>query len=197
MEGSPGGGDNLLSTVICMKITEIFGQKNGLLKHTRLILLSTDGEEIDQKGAQAFIEHHGFLLKQTKNYVFNMDSIYKYRELAILRSDRNGTIRLSDSLASGLKSLSDRLGYSFRTKKFIFGGGGTDAAQFAKIGVETASLIGISTNLIRSDLSYHTSEDVVKNVEPKAVEAVLNLAVQFILSKDKEISGPGQKQSSV
>jgi aminopeptidase YwaD len=45
----------------------------------------------------------------------------------------------------------------------------------------------LSTGLIRTGLHYHTSSDLVENIEPQAVEAVLQIAIRFILEKEKEI----------
>jgi len=63
-----------------------------------------------------------------------------------------------------------------------------DAGRFARIGVEAASLIGISTRLIRRDVVYHTSRDTVANMEPAAVEAGLNIAANFVLERDRAAS---------
>jgi aminopeptidase YwaD len=185
-KASPGAGDNLLSSVLCVKIAEAFNQNKGALKNTRLLLLSTDGEEIGQKGVRDFIKRHLKEFKKIKTYEFCMDSIYRYEDLTLLKTDQNGTVRLSGPLAKEAKTISERLGYSLKLKKIPFCGGGTDAAQFAKAGVESMSLIGISTQLIRDHLYYHTLNDIVDNIQPQAVEAALNLAVQFILYKDSE-----------
>ncbi len=185
--GAPGAGDNLLSSVMCVKIPEIIKQINGPLKNTRLVLLSTDGEEIGQKGSQSFIKHYINEIKKVKTYVFNIDSIYKSEDLAFLKSELNGTIKLSKSLLKELKTLSKQSGFSIKIKKFPVGGGGTDAGQFAKMGIDTVSLIGISTNLIRKDIHYHTSSDIIENIEPQSVYTALKIAVKFILKRDREI----------
>lgn len=186
-EGTPGAGDNLISSIMCAKIAKYIQHTHGRLKNTRLILLSTDGEEIGQKGSRAFVNHFKKEIKQVKTYIFNFDSIYKKEDLALLKSERNGTIKLSDSLLEEAKSLSEKFGYTIKIKNIPFGGGGTDAGQFARVGIETLSLIGISTDLIRKDIYYHTSNDIVKNIEVKALETVFNISVQFILNKDNAI----------
>jgi hypothetical protein len=91
---------------------------------------------------------------------------------------------MPDSILAEAKSLSDKLGHPIKNKKILFGGGGTDAGQFARADIEALSLIGISTDLIRKDIYYHTSKDIVKNIEDEALEAALSLAQQFILNKD-------------
>jgi hypothetical protein len=183
-KGSPGAGDNLISSVIGIKVAEIIKKNFNSFAHTRIIVLSSDGEEIGLKGIQAFINQNKDLLKECKTFVLNIDSIFKYKDLSLLTSDRNGTIKLSNQLANEIIDISNQLGYSVQKKKLPFGGGGTDAAHFAKEGIESTSLIGISTNMIRDGLYYHSANDIVENLDPAAVEATINIAVNFVLYKD-------------
>jgi aminopeptidase YwaD len=183
-KGSPGAGDNLVASVMGIKIAEIVKRRLTPPARTRIVLLSTDGEELGQKGAQAFIRQNKSLLGECETFVFNMDSIYRREDLTFLTSDRNGTIRLSARLAEENAALSSRLGVAVKKRKFPFGGGGTDAARFAAAGIEAASLVGISTDFIRDRLVYHTEKDIVQNLEPEAIEAALNIAVNFILTRD-------------
>ncbi len=186
--GTPGAGDNLLSSVMCVKIPDIIKERYGSLKNTRLVLLSTDGEEIGQKGSRAFVNDYINEMTKIKTYVFNVDSIYKEEDLAFLKSEINGTIKLSEALIKELETLTNDLGFSIKAKKLPLGGGGTDAGQFAKMGIDTISLIGISTALIRKDIYYHTSNDVIENIDPQAVDNALQTVVEFVIKKDKGIN---------
>lgn len=183
-KGSPGAGDNLLSSVIGIKLAEIIKKNDSRLEHTRLIILSNDGEEIGMKGARAFIRQNKKLLDECKTYVLNLDSIYNYDDLTLFTSDRNGTINLSENLTNEIIEISNQSGYSIKKKKFPFGGGGTDAGRFAEAGIEAASIVGLATNMIRDGLYYHTANDVVENLDPKAIEAVLNIVMNFVITKD-------------
>jgi len=190
-KGSPGAGDNLISSVIGIKVAEIIKKNFNSFAHTRIIVLSSDGEEIGLKGIQAFINQNGDLLNECKTFVLNIDSIFKYKDLSLLTSDRNGTIKLSNQLVNEIIDISNQLGYNVQKKKLPFGGGGTDAAHFAKVGIESTSLIGISTNMIRDGLYYHSANDIVENLDPVAVEATINIAVNFVLYKDMILEDTG------
>lgn len=186
-KGAPGAGDNLLSSVLCLQVPQVLKRIDEPLLHTRLVLLSTDGEEIGQKGAKAFIKHYREEMEKIKTYVFNIDSIYTLEDLTLLRSELNGTVRLSRRLLEEVRELAGQSGFSLRMENLPPGGGGTDAGQFARIGVDAVSLIGLSTSLIRTGLHYHTSSDLVENIEPQAIEAALQIAIRFILKKEKEM----------
>ena len=56
------------------------------------------------------------------------------RELQFLTTDINSTIRLSMEMARQCKDIAAELGYATHLFAIPPGGGGTDAAEFAKIG---------------------------------------------------------------
>ena len=186
-DASPGAGDNLVSSLLLVKLAELFhpGGPETALRHTRLVLLSTDGEENGQKGSRHYALTHQADFRKTETFFLSLDGLYRLRDLAFLTTETNGMVRLSGALtAEGMRIASD-LGYAAKAGPIPFGGGGTDAGRFARAGVEAASLIAISTQPIRRDIVYHTSRDTVANVEPEVVEAGLNIAANLILEKDK------------
>jgi hypothetical protein len=80
-----------------------------------------------------------------------------------------------------------QLGHHTEKKPITVGGGGTDAAEFARIGVPATTLIGMENQFIRDGLYYHTMEDTVDNIDPAAVRAGLEIVAGFIFKKDSEL----------
>ncbi len=186
---SPGAGDNLNACAMAVKVAEYFAaqrQAGRPLSHTRLVFLSTDGEEAGQRGAIAYAERHTSELTALPTYVFNVDSVYKLRDLAALTRDRHGTMPLSARAARECHEVAARLGYSLKETALSLGSGSTDAAAFARLGVEATSIIGVSAALGKDRLVYHTPWDTVDAIEPEAVEAVLDIAVNYIVCKDRQ-----------
>jgi aminopeptidase YwaD len=184
---SPGAGDNLNASVMAVKIAGIFAERKASgepLRHTRLVFLSTDGEEVGQRGAQAYAHCHGRELLETPSFVLNIDSVYSGRDLAVLLRDRNGTLELSAKMAGECRRIAVESGYAIKELPLPLGGGGTDASVFTLAGIESTSIIGVSTAAFAKDRVYHTSRDTVERIEPLAVEAVLDIAVNYILWKD-------------
>jgi aminopeptidase YwaD len=186
-KGSPGAGDNMVACAIGIKIAEFFGGGSAQrpLKRTRLVLLSTDGEEPGLLGAEAFVREHRDELLTVKTYVLNFDSIYRIRDLTVLTKDRNGTIRLSGFMAADLHRTAAELGCSIKMSPIVIFTGATDAARFAEIGVEASSIVGLPIPPIREQLGFHTPNDTVDNIEPEAVEVCLKIAQRYILEKDR------------
>lgn len=186
---SPGAGDNLNSTAMAITAAVHFGlsrKKGSALKQTRLIVLSTDGGEIGMRGAADYVRRHEDELLAIPTYVFNMDSVYKLDDLTLVTKDRNGTTSLSKSMAQECSRIAADLGYSPALKPISPGGGSTDAAAFARIGVESTSVIGTSASGIGKKTVYHTLQDTVEQIEHKAVEATLDIAINYVMLKDQE-----------
>jgi hypothetical protein len=190
-KGTPGAGDNLIASAMVVKLAEIFGNakklNNNMLKNTRLILLSVDAEEAGLRGARAYAKAHKDELLQIPTYQFNMDSIYNVNQIKFFTTDINGTVKLSRELAVECQEIAKELNYSAKIVPMTFGGGGTDSAEFAKIGVKATTMIAMSTELVRDNLVYHTLEDKVEYIESEAVEASLKIAYRLVQKKDEKI----------
>ncbi len=195
---SPGAGDNLNATAMAITAAVHFDlkrKKGAPLKHTRVVVLSTDGEEAGQRGAIDYVERHKADLQAVPTFVLNVDSVYTLDSLTLLTRDRNCTQRLSTKMAKECREIAAELGYSPRVMPLPPGGGSTDAAVFAKAGIESTSIIGISVSAIGNDTVYHTLEDTVDHIEPEAVEAVLDIAVNYILRRDQEVNETSLKEN--
>jgi aminopeptidase YwaD len=184
---SPGAGDNLNGTSMISGLGEYFrGERSHgrPLLHTRLVMLSTDGEEIGQRGAIEFVRGHSRELRAIPTRVLNVDSVYRVRDLTILCRDRNGTCRLSEAMVSDVLAVARGLGQELKRAPIPFGGGGTDAAAFAVAGLEAVSIVGMPMSIISTGHRYHTSRDVVEEIEVGAVAAVLEIAAGYIRMMD-------------
>lgn len=188
-KASPGAGDNLNGSSIALHIGKYFAGKKesgAALKHTRLIVLSTDGEEAGQRGAIAYSRRHREELTAVPSVVLNFDSIYTLKNLAVLLRDRHGFLPLSAPLARECIDIGAKLGYSLKAIPAPFGSG-TDAAAFAREGIEAVAMIAMPASMFAKEYIYHTMRDTVDRIEPEAVEAVFNIAINYIARKDQSL----------
>ncbi|MBU4267516.1 MAG: Zn-dependent exopeptidase M28 [Acidobacteria bacterium] len=186
---SPGAGDNLIGCAIVIKLAEIFQSVENVLQNTRIVVLLTDGEEVGQKGAKFFIKNNRELLGTAKTIVINVDSIYEYENIALLKRDRNGFTRLSKDLVNDVKMVAMELGHALKTISIPFGGGGTDGGQFARQKIKTVSIIGMPTNMFRKEIVFHTMKDRPEKISKKAVRTVIEVVSEYI--KKIEICNEG------
>jgi aminopeptidase YwaD len=191
---SPGAGDNMIAVAAANEATKIFAdlkkQGRNALKHTRIICLSVDGEESGLRGAMAFVKANLDVLKKTKTYVFNMDTLYNADKLVFFDNDLNLTVDLSKEMANECKDIATSLGYKAKVSKMPWGGGSTDAAAFGQKGIEATNLIAMELDprKLEGDMVYHTSNDKTKYIEPEVVEQTLNIIKEYILRKDRQVS---------
>jgi Zn-dependent M28 family amino/carboxypeptidase len=133
------------------------------------------------------VKQHGDELQSILAYNINMDSIYRLQDLRFLESEINGSIPLDKDIRKKCSNISKSLGYEIPSLKMPFGGGSTDAAEFAKAGIPALSIIGLDTTFTSGEVPYHTSFDTVDRIEPEAVLACMQIAEQFILDADNSI----------
>jgi putative aminopeptidase FrvX len=192
--GSPGASDNLIGCAIALQAAKAL---RGELRSTRLIVLFADGEEVGQKGARAFIRRNGKLLRDIPTSVINIDTIVDERDLTILDRDRNGLTPLSAGIAGGLKDVAADLGHRFAVKSMPLGGGGTDAGQFARAGIEAASIVGIPMDAFRGEILFHTSEDTPDRISRAAVAATIDVVREYLRRIDARPAPPRRDPSAL
>jgi len=187
-KASPGAGDDLIASSMLVELAEAFSREktNGTpLEKTRLWFVSFDGEEAGLRGSKAFVSRHKKDLTSIPTYNFNMDSIYSIRDLTLLTSDLNGFVRTSTAMAAEAKIIAEKLGYNLKLSPMPLGGGATDAAEFALGGCEAVCLIAMQTSL-KNSVAYHTSRDIVSNIDPECFGAVMKIVYHYVKMKDSE-----------
>jgi hypothetical protein len=191
---SPGAGDNMIAVALANEVTRILADRkksgDNSLRHTRIVCLSVDAEESGLRGSMAYVSRHAQELAATKSYALCFDTLYKADKLIFFNNDMNLTTDLSDSMANDLTNIAKELGYGARVARMPWGGGSTDAAAFARGGIEATCMLAFDLNVGRlpKDLVYHTLKDTTNAIEPAMVEQAINVTIDYILKKDKEIS---------
>jgi aminopeptidase YwaD len=194
--GSPGAGDNLISSMMVVGLgKEIAVRRDALLRSTRIRILSFDAEEAGLRGASAYFKAHAAELKRLPCVHLNFDSLYRLGDLQVLTSDINGAVKLSRLMVDQLIACAKECGFEMRTFGMIFGAGGTDAAESARTGIPSTSIIAISTEIVRKGLVYHTQRDTVEHIEPAAVEACMRITLRFLERLEADRAGPGSRNS--
>ena len=182
--GSPGAGDNLVSSVLAVRLGREIAQRKGeLLRGTRLRIVSFDAEEAGLRGAAAYMRRRAAAPALPCVHL-NLDSLYNLQDFQVLTSDINGSVPLSRAMVDQLLSCAEENGVPLRRFGMIFGAGGTDAAESARIGMPSTTLIAMPTDVFRGNLVYHTPRDTAEHIAPAVVEACMRIAVAYLLRLD-------------
>ena len=131
---------------------------------------------------------HRLELQSVPSYMLNIDTIYNADQLQFMLSDLNGYVKLSQETALECQQIALQAGYPARLTRMLFGGGATDAAELAKVGVKATTMIAMPTEIIRDGLVYHTLQDTIDRVEPAAVKACLRVIHGFIIQKEQQFN---------
>jgi aminopeptidase YwaD len=178
--GTPGAGDNLVASVMAVRLgREIAARRPELLRGTRLRVVSFDAEEAGLRGAAAYMARRVPVLTLPCVHL-NFDSLYEPADLHVLTSDINGTVPLSAGMVDELVSCAEARGIRLRKFGMLFGAGGTDAAESARRGLPATTIIGMSTDIVRGGLVYHTPRDTTEHIDPKVIEACMQIAVEYL-----------------
>jgi Zn-dependent M28 family amino/carboxypeptidase len=181
--GTPGAGDNLISSVMGVVLSKYYHSREKL-KNTRLVFLSYDAEEILLRGSRAFFKRHRKEYNDTKAWNFNIDCPYCVHDLKFLTTDVNGFVKLSSRMANRLAEIARELGYDrAKAVNIMFLAGATDAAEAAVAGIEATTLIGMafsSKDLHGNPMVYHTPNDTIDSIEPEIVQATLRVFMKFV-----------------
>ena len=191
-KGTPGAGDNLVASMIALAIGKHFKLKEPL-EHTRIIVLSFDAEEEGLRGARAYVKAHEEELKAIPTYLLNADCLYDEKELFFLTSDLNNFVKFDETFTDDLLDVSEAEGVFTFKQPLAFLTGGTDAAEFAKKGITSTTLIGMPWSNSNRNTSYHTPNDTLEHVNFKVVHDTMKIFMGYIRYKDQKVGAPVER----
>ena len=180
-EASPGAGDNLASSAMTVQLARYFRWKrdcNNPLEHTRLVFCSFDGEELGLRGSRQWYKTQADQFAGA--IVLNFDAIYYADRLTFLEKDVNATVPLSDSLARRCVSIAQSMGYEAKSEAIPRLAGGTDAAEASRAGFAACTLTSVAWDDQTKASVYHTQDDLVSAIQPKAVEQAISIAIRLV-----------------
>lgn len=186
-DGSPGAGDNLISTSILIQLSRYYSwakKNNKGLKNTRIIFASFDAEEVGLRGSKIWFEKHQALLKNA--FQLNFDCIYNSSDLVFVDSDVNGLKNLSKEITQKCVELANDMGYKVKKHPLPFLSGATDAASGMDIGIKACTLMAINLDDGIKHTYFHTREDTVDKIEKGAVEKAIAIAIKLSKNVDND-----------
>lgn len=176
----PGAQDNLSGISIAYHVFKHFAhptQKGkSTLQHTRLRFLSFGSEERGLCGSRHYAKTNKQQLIKENARLINIDGVRLVNEIAVVERELMNGTKHHPALIAGLKKSFESL--SIPVKSATVPIGGTDAVSFARIGIPTVTIIGMSAK--EYDFTYHTRHDVVENIEPESLEYVKSALIHYI-----------------
>lgn len=179
-----GAQDNLSGIAIAFDSFKAFkdpAQKGkSVLRNTRLRFVSFGSEERGLCGSRAYAQLKKEQLKKENAYLVNIDSVRLVNEVAIVERELMNGTKHTPALVEGLKASFQKQGIPYKTAMLPIGG--TDGVSFARAGLPSVTIIGISSK--DYDFTYHTRHDIVENIEPKSLDNARDGIIGFIKQWD-------------
>lgn len=183
-EAVPGAQDNLSGITIAYNTFKSFAHATekgkSTLQNTRLRFVSFGSEERGLCGSRAYVKAHKDQLKKENAYLVNIDGVRLVKEVAVVEHElMNGTKHHPELINRIKKSFAAQ---NLSLKSAMVPIGGTDAVSFARAGLPSVTMIGMSAK--EYDFTYHTRNDLIEHIEPQSLENVKSGISVFIKDWD-------------
>ena len=90
-------------------------------------------------------------------------------------------------MAEQCSRIAKDLGYEAKPTAFPLLAGGTDAAEFAKAGVQATTLSAMNWTDKGELPAYHTTRDTIDAVDPEAVRRSIEIGIRYIEHQDEQM----------
>jgi aminopeptidase YwaD len=182
--GVPGAGDNLVSSVMAIRLGRYLAEhRPELLPDTRVYIVSFDAEEAGLRGSAEFFRAHGEEFRGLPTVHLNFDSLYSPRQFHCILKDINGSVALDPKLAKAIMETGREIGLDIKPFSMSFPYGGTDAAESARAGISSVSIVGMPTDIVQKEYVYHTMRDLASAIEPGVVSGSMRLVHHYLESR--------------
>ncbi|MFB0561923.1 MAG: M28 family metallopeptidase [Candidatus Lokiarchaeia archaeon] len=174
-----GANDNLTGMAVCYEVARYISTPKLRPKETEVWVVSFGCEEIGDRGSKRFVKKYSNKLKDAYNV--NIDMVgEKKSSLYIVEREVRSLVKLSPEVIEILKSIAKKLRIKFNSGSID---AYTDAMSFAQKGLKSASIVAVGPT--RFPKYYHTTDDVMDNLDYKQVADVVRISLEFIKQIDE------------
>lgn len=177
----PGANDNLTGCYVAMSTLKTLAEANIRFENTEVVVLLSGSEEAGLRGAKAYAKKHHDECLETETIFIGYDTMRDYDDMAIYSRDMTGTVKNDIRVCNLMKKAGEYAGLDLPFKSVFFGS--SDAAAISQAGIPGATFAAMDPTPARY---YHTRLDTADNLDPKMIEAGLNLALETTYLFDKE-----------
>lgn len=176
-----GALDNLTGVALAVEMAKVFSGENRL-QHTRLKIISFGSEETGLRGSRRYVADHLQELQAERAVLFNIDTIKSEENLSVIKRELNPMVKYSKDMVRRAVRAFETAQVPYLTVNLPVGA--TDGVPFQKAGIPTVSIVGLTVK--KFDPTYHTRLDNLSNLDPRGLEAMKKVTMEFIKSWDRE-----------
>lgn len=175
----PGAVDNLSAVACALAVGRILKNHRDLIPpDTEVRLISFGSEEAGTRGSANYVRSHLAELKEKDVRCLNIETISEPR-ITIFKSDLNAALRTSPELVKQVVQAAESAHVPHRVKPFPFGGGGTDAIPFTRMGIKCVSVYSLKAPA-QMIAFYHQRTDNYDKLNKEALQNVMKIALELV-----------------
>lgn len=176
----PGANDNLTGVFASMAVLRYMAANDIRFQNTEVVAVSMGCEEAGLRGAKAFAKKHADA-DDVETVFVATDTLRDFDYMGVYNKDMTGTVRLDAKAAAMVKKASETAGYNLDYANVFFGS--SDAAAIQQGGMKAVALAAMDPAPARY---YHTRGDTADNLDPKTVEAGIDILLETAFLFDSE-----------
>lgn len=176
----PGANDNLTGVFASLAVMRYMAANDIRFENTEIQCVSMACEECGLRGAKEFVKKHAGEDNIETVFVAT-DTLRDFDFMGIYNKDMSGTVKLDPQAAAMVKHASDIAGCNLPYSNVFFGS--SDAAAIMQGGMKSVALAAMDPTPARY---YHTRGDTADNLDPKSIEAGINILLETAFLYDSE-----------
>ncbi|MDR2687872.1 MAG: Zn-dependent exopeptidase M28 [Oscillospiraceae bacterium] len=175
-----GANDNLSGCFTAMAVAKLMGDLDIRLENTELMVVCGGCEESGLRGVKAFCKAHAGEFGDVETVFIALDTMTDYDFIKVMCRDLNGTVKHDSAVCAMMKHSAKTAGHDIPYGSVFFGS--SDGAAATQAGLRTGMLAAMDD--APADY-YHTRLDTVDRLQPKTVEACLDILLETVYQFDE------------
>ena len=168
-----GANDNLSGCFTAMAVAKLLGDLNLRLENTELVVLCSGSEESGLRGAKAFAKAHAHEYKDVETVFIALDTMTELEYIGIYLDDLTMTVKHDPAVCAMIRKAANTAGHDVPYQHLILGA--SDAAAATQAGMRAAAVAAMDP---APAAYYHTRLDTCELLQPKTVEACLDIMLE-------------------
>jgi len=175
-----GANDNLSGCFTAMAVAKLMGDNGIRLENTELVVLCGGCEEAGLRGVKAFCKAHAGEFDDVETVFIALDTMTDYDFIKVMCRDLTNTLKHDSAVCAMMKHSAKTAGYDIPYGSVFFGS--SDATAATQAGLRACAFAAMDD--APADY-YHTRLDTVDRLEPKTVEACLDIIMETVYQFDE------------
>jgi len=175
-----GANDNLSGCFTAMAVAKLMADNDIRLENTELVVVCAGCEEAGLRGAKAFSKAHTAEYGDVETAFIALDTMTDMEFIKVMCRDLNGTVKHDPAVCAMLKAGAKTAGHDIPYGSVFFGS--SDATAATQAGMRACLLSAMDE--APADY-YHTRLDTTDRLQPKTVEACLDILMETVYQFDE------------